>query len=157
MATVKEIFDYAVETDLSKMAHRVYWAISKQKVQLHDDSRLLDDVSYDESEITEMVERNMLGIGKVKLYVIEMPQRDWYSFYFAESSLQAYGLHTHRFGDAKGKVVHAERLMIPLMHFAESGKETNLYEHRKSIVQFPTFIGNAKAGEHVLYPMGVSV
>ncbi|MDW0112234.1 hypothetical protein QT711_03490 [Sporosarcina saromensis] len=157
MATVKEVFDYAIETDLSGLAHRVYWAISQQLVQLSDDSLKLDAVDYDENAISNLIEKNMLGIGKVKLFVIQMLQKEWYSFYFAENSLEAYQLHCKRFGKPTGKVVHAERLMIPQMHFADSGQEINLYDYRKNVVEFPTFIGNAKAGEHVLYRLGVSV
>lgn len=151
MVTVKEVFDYAVEIDAIHLAHRTYWAIRNQSVALDDDIEKLKTIDYNNSEIAELVERNMLGIGRIKLFVIETARKGWYSFILAESSLDAQSLHTNLFRERAGNVTRADRLMVPMMHFTETGKDESLYDYRKRIVEYPAYIGHAKSGEHVLY------
>lgn len=151
MVTVKEVFDYAVETDMVPLAHRVYWAISKQHVQLHDDSHKLDALPYPEHEIQESAERNVLGIGRIRLYVIQTKQDGWYAFYLAENPLDAKHLHAELFREQNGKVTRADRLMHRLMTFGEDGREEILYDYRKRVVQYPNYLGHARAGERILH------
>ncbi|BAQ11477.1 hypothetical protein OXB_3007 [Bacillus sp. OxB-1] len=155
MVTVKEVFDFAVETDLPRLAHSVYWAIANRAVQLDDDSEKLNVISYNGQEIERLVESNMLGIGRIKLFVIQTQEKDWFAFYLAENSLDAFRLHVELFRDRGGKITHADRLMIPTMFFPDTGIEASLYEHRKNVVEYPAYVGHAKAGERVLYRAGV--
>ncbi|MEV9641736.1 hypothetical protein ABZ756_13625 [Mammaliicoccus sciuri] len=155
MITVKDIFDYAVELDLSRLAHSVYWAISNKLVQPNDGSEKLKMLQYEDEVINQLIESNMLGIGRIKLFVIETQRKDWFAFHLAENALDANRLHSNLFRDQGGRITRADRLMIPIMAFAETGKEKNLYELKKSIVQYPAYVGHAKANEHVLYRMGV--
>lgn len=155
MVTVKEVFDFAVETDMVLLAHKVYWAISKQLVSLEDDTDKLKLIDYDEQEIDGLIKRNMLDIGRIKLFVIQTNQEGWFSFYFAENSLDAYRLHSELFRERGGKITQADRLMIPVMAFADSGKEERLLDYKKNVVEYPAYVGHARAGEHVLYRLGV--
>ncbi|HJF32796.1 MAG TPA: hypothetical protein K8V56_13620 [Sporosarcina psychrophila] len=151
--SVKEVFDLAVELDLDKLAHRVYWALTQQKASLTDSSDKLTTIQYDEDAIESLIEKNSLGIGRVKLFVIQTSKPGWYAFYFAQSGLEASSLHSGMFNEKPTSIVNAPRLMIPLMTFAETGVEMNLYERRKKLIEFPAYIGHAEAGKHVLYKM----
>lgn len=151
MVTVKEVFDYAVETDMSQLAHRVYWAISKNAVRLEDDCEKLNIVNANSHEVQELVEKNVLGIGNVSLFVIQTKKAGWFSFYLARNVLEAQQLHSELFREQGGKITRADRLMIPLMTFSDTGNEESLYDYRKRVVQYPIYVGHAKAGEHVLF------
>lgn len=154
--TVQEIFDFAIETDGLMLAHRVYWALSENMVQLEDDSEKLQEINYDETAVNGMVERNLLGIGRIKLFVIQTSNEKWFSFILAENSLDAYRLYADLFREKPVKVTRSDRLMIPTMFIADTGKETSLYEYRKHVVEFPAYVGHAEAKTRVLYRMGVS-
>ncbi|MFS0575078.1 hypothetical protein AB1K83_05565 [Sporosarcina sp. 179-K 3D1 HS] len=149
--TVKEVFDFAVETDMTQLAHRIYWALGERLVELQDDSELLHGLPYDDPAIDSMTERNVLGIGRVQLFVLETANVEWYSFILAESSFEAFHLHADLFRERPRNVTRSERLMIPEMLLADTGEEVNLYDYRKSVVEFPAYVGHAKAGERVLY------
>lgn len=150
MITVQDMFDYALEMDLSHLAHSIYWALQKDQVTFHDDSKKLQAIEFDEVDIQRMMEKNELNIGTVKLFVID-GRDDWYAFYLAEHSLDAYRLHEELFREKHRNITRADRLMIPYMTFAETGVEECLYEHRKEIITYPAYVGHAKAGERVLY------
>lgn len=139
--------------DLGELAHRVYWAITQRVVSLDDNSDKLTMIQYDEMEIDNLTQRNMLGIGLVKLFVIKTQNANWYAFYLSKSSLEAHSLHSRLFRENPVSISSAERLMTPLMTFAETGEEMNLYEYRKSLIDFPAYIGHAEAGRHVFYKM----
>ena len=74
--TVQEVLDLAIEMDMVHLAHRIFWAITKGKVQINDDSKRLDAIDYDDEAISTMTAENRLSIGKIKLYVAEMKKSD---------------------------------------------------------------------------------
>ncbi|PIC79392.1 hypothetical protein CSV75_12410 [Sporosarcina sp. P18a] len=154
MITVQDMFDYALEMDLSHLANSIYWALQKDKVTFQDDSKKLQAIEFDEVEIKRLMEKNDLNIGKVKLFVMDGPD-EWYAFYLAEHSLDAYRLHEELFREQQSKITRADRLMINRMTFMETGAEQCLYEHKKEIITYPAYVGHAKAGERVLYRVEV--
>ena len=149
--TVQELFDYAVESDCSLLAHGLFWAISRGHVRPEDDSDRFKNLERDDQAIQELVKSNLLGIGRIKLFVIQTNQLNLYAFYLAENVLDASRLHEDYFREDAKKITRADRLMIPYMTFANTGQEESLYEHRKSIVQFPAYVGHAIAGQRVLH------
>lgn len=152
MITVQEMFDYALEMDLSHLAHSIYWALLTERITFLDDSEKLKGIEFDEVEIKRLMEKNDLNIGKVKLFVMDGPE-DWYVFYLAEHSLDAYRLHEELFRERQRKITRADRLMTRYMTFVETSTEECLYEHKKEIITYPTYVGHAKAGERTLYRM----
>lgn len=154
VTTVKELLDLAVECDMSGVAHHAWWAITQQGIKLQDDVDKLKNIPVDCEAIKELVSNNTLGIGRVKLFVVKAPNSDLYAFYLAEQSLDATILHNDKFGKCE-KVINATRLLPNKMLFADTGLEMTLFEYRKKIIQFPAYLGHAKAKENVLYRLGV--
>ncbi|WP_303968821.1 hypothetical protein [Sporosarcina ureae] len=152
MITVKDMLDYAFEIDLSHLAHSIYWALMTNQITLQDDSEELKGIEFDEAEVQRMMEQNILDIGKVKLFVMDT-ENDWYVFYLAEHSLDAYRLHEELFRQNQHKITRADRLMINVMTFADTGAEESLYDHKKEVLMYPAYVGHAKAGERTLYRM----
>lgn len=147
--TVKEILEYATEFELYRLAHQVFWAVSTQQINLADDSNKLLEVAYDELAVHEMTERNVLGIGRIKLYVAESFAQ--YAFYFASNSLEVSVMHREKFGERTGAITEAHRLLTKVMYFADLDIHIPLINHRKTIVQFPAYLGHAAAGQYILH------
>lgn len=154
MATVQEVLDLAIEIELVGLAHRVFWAISTNKVTVNDPSEKLDEIDYDEVAIAEMVAQNLLAIGKIKLYIIETFQPDIYAFYYCENAVEADALHREMFREAPKRLTTAPHLMTKIFHFNETGASQILYFQRKQVVSYPYYLGHARAGERWLYRVG---
>ncbi|PIC63452.1 hypothetical protein CSV79_11700 [Sporosarcina sp. P13] len=153
MITVRELFDYASETDMSLTAHSIYWAIMNKKIRFDENSEKLNDIVFDQPAIQQMMKENKLRIGRIKLYVMETKHPGWFAFYLAEHSLDVYRLHEELFREPGVKVTQADRLMVRLMACAETGKEESLYDYRKGVSLFPWYVGHVMAGERVLHRM----
>ncbi|MGE7944087.1 hypothetical protein ACQKNB_18580 [Lysinibacillus xylanilyticus] len=123
--------------------------MSTQRINLADDSNKLLEVIYDEAAVREMKDRNVLGIGHIKLYVIESFAH--YAFYFASNQLEVSMLHREKFGELTGAITEAHRLLTKVMYFADLDIQISLIEHRKTIVQFPAYLGHVAAGQYVLH------
>lgn len=147
--TVKEILEYATEFELCRLAHQVFWVVSTQQINLADDSNKLLEVTYDELAVHEMTERNVLGIGRIKLYVVESFAQ--YAFYFASNSLEVSIMHHEKFGERIGAITEAHRLLTKVMYFADLDIHIPLIDHRQTIVQFPAYLGHAAAGQYILH------
>lgn len=154
VTTVKEVLDLAVECDMSGVAHHAWWAITQQGIKLQDDIEKLKSIPINHEAINQLVTNNALGIGRIKLFVIKAPGSDLYAFYLAEQSIDATMLHNDKFGRVE-KVTNATRLFPNKMLFADTGVEMTLFEYRKKMVQFPAYLGHARAKENVLYRLGV--
>ena len=148
--TVQEVLDLAIEMDMVHLAHRIFWAITKGKVQINDDSKRLDAIDYDDEAISTMTAENRLSIGKIKLYVAEMKKSDRFAFYFCENVLEANTLYQYFFRETPKRLTHASYLMKKLFHFDETNTENILYFHRNKVVAYPYYLGHARAGERVL-------
>lgn len=160
MITVKELFEGAVEHDMKLVAHTVFWAMSERLVSSEDDSNKLHEIPLNQEKIQELAIKNVLGIERIKLFVIRTTTTDLFAFYFAENALDASGLHQNLFGEQGTSITNGARLMPKRMFFEISNVSMNFYEYRKRFVQFPVYVGHATAGESVcvhLSQKGVAV
>lgn len=152
--TVKDMLDLAVECDMSMVAHHTYWAITQNAVTLQDSIDKLMSIQVDKQAVQSLIESNMLGIGRIKLFVVKTVEPNVYAFYFAKDALEARAMYESKFGEVKG-ITNGARLMPNKMLFADTRLEMTLFEYRKRIVHFPAYLGHAKAQENVLYRLGV--
>lgn len=153
MITVKDMFDYAVESNLSLLAHSIQWANMQGLVDRSDDSEKLKEISFDNEAIVKMKEENALQVGTIKLFAAKTRQDSTYAFYFAECSLDVHRLHEDLFREQRLHVTEADRLMPNRMAFADTGEEVSMYEYRERVAAFPAYIGHAAARENMLYRM----
>ncbi|MFJ7662393.1 hypothetical protein ACIQXW_08325 [Lysinibacillus sp. NPDC097162] len=107
------------------------------------------EVVYNDAVVCEMTNRNVLGIGLIKIYVVNSFEQ--YAFYFASDPLEVNMLHQALFGEVAGGITEAHRLLTKVMYFADFDIQTSLLEYRKTIVQFPAYLGHAAAGQYHLY------
>jgi len=153
MVSVQEVFQLAIEMDMVHLAHRIFWAIAQGKVKVEEDSERLDAIDYDDEAISEMIARNQLSIGKIKLYVAETTTPDRFAFYYSESVLEAHALHQDLFRETPKRLTNASHLMLKLFHFDGTEAANILYFHRNKVVSYPYYLGHASAGERVLARM----
>ncbi len=153
MVSVQEVLQLAIEMDMVHLAHRIFWAIVNGKVEVDEDSKLLDIIDYDDEAIAEMVAQNKLNIGKVKLYVAQTSKPDLFAFYYSENVLEAHALHQEMFRETPKRLTNGSHLMQKLFHFDERRTADILYFHRKQVVAYPYYLGHARAGERVLVGM----
>jgi len=153
MITVKELFEGAIEYDMKLVAHTVFWALSEKLVSYEDDANKLKQITINEEVIQELTYKNVLGIERIKLFVISTHTPDLFAFYYAENPLDANGLHQTLFGEQAFKISKATRLMAKPMDFATQNLSMNFYEYRKQFIQYPAYIGHAWAGESVCYQL----
>lgn len=150
MVTVQEVLGLAIETDMRGLAHRIFWAITEGKVKTEEDARVLDTLEYDEDAVAKMIERNMLNIGKVKLFVATTKKRGGYAFYYSENGLEATALHQQIFKESPERLTYAPQLLGKLFEVNEHVGEEILYFHRGKVVAYPYYLGYARAGERLL-------
>lgn len=146
--TVQEMFDFCIERENTFLAHLIYWALQNKLAGLQDDWSLLKEIPVDMETVKDYMEQNILGMRLVKLYVVRDAQ-DYYAFYFAHNSLEVMNLHTPRFGPSKS-IVEAPSLMHRLMHIEAIKDSEFLIDYRKRFVEFPVYIGHARAHEHYI-------
>lgn len=153
MITVKELFDGAVECDLKLVAHTIFWALSENVISLEDNADKLQEITLNKQAIQRIADQNILGIERIKLFVVQTNNPNLFAFYFAEDVLSASGLHLNLFGEQGTKISQGSRLMPNSMYFATPNVSMNFYEYRKKFVQYPAYLGHAVAGENVCYQL----
>lgn len=157
MITVQNLLEYSIEQEYSMLAHTIFWAISSQNINPNDDSSVLKNIEFDQVAITNLMQQNVLGLGNIKLFVITVA-KDIYAFYFAKTSFEALVHHSYLFAKKANQIVEAKRLMHTKMFWPDTDQEMKLIEYRKQLLDFPAYVGHARAGEHILYKLqrGVS-
>lgn len=148
--TVKELLEYAVEDEHSVLAHTIFWGMTTQGISPEDDSEKLKELEFDREAISALVKNNVLGMGQIKLYVVRV-STEQFAFYFARNALEASSHHTRLFFQKPSTIVEAERLLHKYMYLADLDKNMMLVDYRKELLQFPVYIGHARANDHKLY------
>lgn len=151
--TVQQVFENTMMMDQISLSHRIFWAISKGLVTANCSSDLLSEIEYNEEEIEQMANNNLLQIGKIKLFVAKIDD-ERFAFYYAESNLEAYMLHQDTFGRKPKHITEGNRLMGKWFYFEKEKDSEMLFFYRKRIVNFPYFLGVAFAGVNTIYKEG---
>lgn len=161
MPTVGEVFNLWLDLDMPNMSHWAFWALSHGHVTTDCPAEKLLEVERDEQAIQSMIANNLLDIGKIKIFVIETNTPDIYAFYFSENVLDAHRLHRQLFREKPKNITMSNRLLINRFEyeadFPTTGKLTTnlsegwfMYELRRSVVEFPSYVGHARAGSCIL-------
>ena len=148
--SVKELLEYAIEGEHSVLAHTIYWSMTTQGIAMKDDSQKLLDLPFDRDNISQLVQQNLLGMGQIKLYVVKV-KADLFAFYFAHNALEASTHHSRLFYQKATCIVDAERSLYKYMYLVDIDKHMMLIDYRKELLQFPAYLGHAKANDHKLY------
>ena len=147
MIRVNEVLEYSIANEYVVTAHAVFWALSAGLVTSEDDIDKLKGLDFDKAAVEALVQKNVLGLGAVKLYVVTC-KNNWYAFYFARNVLELGSLHRGLFRQEPKQIVEARKLLYQFFIFEH--EEMMLIDYRKKILSFPAYIGHAKAQSKVL-------
>lgn len=150
--TVQEFLEGAVNLDMKRVAHTIFWAIQEGHVKGSDDSNKLLTLHLHDAAISWLTEQNVLGLERIKLFAVKCnPADELYAFYFAENVEDVDRLHRTLFRQPIEKITNASRLMPKIMHFVKDDIDTSFFSYRDKIVEYPAYIGHAYAGQPIIY------
>jgi hypothetical protein len=93
---VKDYFEDCLITQESTLAHFIYHLLEEKKISLNDEFSISDLYKADKQKVAEMIENNVLGIHKVRIYSLKMDQKT-FIFIYALSQEDAIDFYTESF------------------------------------------------------------
>jgi hypothetical protein len=85
---VSEIYLDCLRYEESTLAHYLHYLLTEKKLSLNDDMSKIDLEQADHQKVKELIQKNFLGIHKIRIYSLKMNQKD-YVFIFAASPQEA--------------------------------------------------------------------
>jgi hypothetical protein len=85
---VSEIYQDCLCYEESTLAHYLHHLLTEKKLSLNDDMSKIDLEQADHQKVKELIQKNFLGIHKIRIYSLKMNQKD-YVFIFAASAQEA--------------------------------------------------------------------
>jgi hypothetical protein len=98
MVLIKDAYFDCFLYEDSSLAHYIHHLLEEKKVSLEDDISKLNFDHANHQQVAEMIQTNVLGINKVRVYSLKMNQRD-FVFIFAlceEEAIQLYEKTFHQ-------------------------------------------------------------
>lgn len=145
MKTVKQLLKEAIELDEALLAHLIYFALEKGKVEETDDIKKLDTLQFSQQEakaFRRMYKQDVLGMRRIMLYAVKSavsPLR--YAFYFAETPEQVVKLHESIFKWRPRKIhnVHGQWLYQDIYDM-EAKKVESFKQMLDQAIEFPCYL-----------------
>jgi hypothetical protein len=138
---VKEFYSDCLRFEESVLAHYMYHLLEERKISLDDD---LDDIDFeqvDHQKVKELIQSNVLGIHKVRIFSLKMGENDFY-FIFALTKQEAIQFYKKTFHHTPLNC-HEYSLDFQLYR----GKDTiSFRDMRKEFESFPAIAGWYKRG-----------
>jgi hypothetical protein len=93
---VKDFYEDCLITQESTLAYFIYHLLEEKKISLNDEFSITDLYKADEQKVAEMIENNVLGIHKVRIYSLKRDQKA-FIFIYALSEEDAIDFYTKFF------------------------------------------------------------
>ena len=93
---VKEAYFDSLRFQESALAHYIHHLLGEMKISLDDDMSKIDLQQADHLKVREMIQINVLGIHKIRVFSLKMNQMD-FVFIFAASEQAAIQFYTEKF------------------------------------------------------------
>ncbi|PAE44298.1 hypothetical protein [Bacillus sp. 7884-1] len=93
---VKDAYFDSLRFQESALAHYIHHLLGEMKISLDDDMSKLDFQQADHQKVREMIQNNVLGIHKIRIYSLKMNQKD-FVFIYAASEQEAIQFYTKSF------------------------------------------------------------
>ena len=133
---VRELYQDALTYEESPLAHYLLHMIQENLVSMDDDISAIDFDKADHQKVAEMIERNVLGIKKIRIFSLKM-HLEKFCFIFAESEEEAIECYKNHFKKAPMNCIEQ-----PLDFEIVRGNETITFrELRKEHEKFPAIVG----------------
>jgi hypothetical protein len=93
---VKDAYFDSLRFQESALAHYIHHLLGEMKISLDDDMSKIDFQQADHQKVREMIQNNVLGIHKYRVYSLKMNQKD-FVFIYAASEQEAIQFYTKTF------------------------------------------------------------
>jgi hypothetical protein len=93
---VREAYHDSLRCEESALAHYIHHLLGEEKISLDEDMSKIDLEQADHQKVREMIQNNLLGIRKIRVYSLKMNQKD-FVFIFAASQQGAIQFYTKTF------------------------------------------------------------
>jgi hypothetical protein len=133
---VKEVYYDSLRFEDTALAHYIHHLLAEKKISLEDDMSKIDLEQANHQKVREMIQNNVLGIHKKRIYSLKMNQKD-YVFIFAVSQKEATQFYTKTFHQPPLNC-HEYPLDFQL---ARGNEVISFRDMRKEIDRFPAIAG----------------
>lgn len=95
---VKDAYFDSLRFQESALAHYIHHLLGEMKISLDDDMSKIDFQQADHQKVREMIQNNVLGIHKIRVYSLKMNQKDFVFIYAAseQEAIQFYTISFHQ-------------------------------------------------------------
>ncbi|MFB6466820.1 hypothetical protein ACE38V_08340 [Cytobacillus sp. Hz8] len=133
---VEELYLDSIRFEESSLVHYLYHLLTEQKISLDDSIQALDFDQADHQKVAEMIQNNVLGFYKIRIYSLKMNQND-FVFIFANSEQEAIQFYTENFQQSPLNC-HEYTLDFQL---ARGNEVISFRDMRKEFERFPAIAG----------------
>ncbi|MFJ5761904.1 hypothetical protein ACIQAA_22845 [Neobacillus sp. NPDC093182] len=93
---VKDAYLDSLRFEETALAHYIHHLLLEKKISLDDDMSKIDLEQANHLKVREMIQNNVLGIHKIRIYSLKMNQKD-FVFIYAASQQEAIQFYTKAF------------------------------------------------------------
>ena len=133
---VKEFYIECLLYEESSLCHYIHHLLLEHKVSLEDDLTKLDSNLADHQKVAEMIENNILGIHKIRIYSLKMNQQE-FVFIFAATQQEAISFYTKTFHQSP---LNCHEYLLDF-ELARGIEVISFRDMRKEYLEFPAVVG----------------
>ncbi|PMC33915.1 hypothetical protein CJ195_26215 [Bacillus sp. UMB0899] len=138
---VKDLYLESIRSEESSLAHYIYHLLEERKISLDDDKSKIDFEQADHQKVAELIEKNILGFHKVRIFALKMSQNH-FVFIFAENQEKAVQFYSKTFHQAP---LTCQEYTLDFQLTRGNGAIT-FREMRKEFESFPVIAGYTGTG-----------
>lgn len=139
---VREMFESSLLYEESTLAHTLYHLLAEKKISLDDNVFEIDLNQVNYEKVSELVQKNVLGIRRIGIYSLKM-DRKTFVFIYAGSEEEAIQFYIKSFH--KNPLNCHEYLLD--FELARGNGVISFREMRKEFERFPVVVGYYVKGE----------
>ncbi|WP_160724998.1 hypothetical protein [Bacillus sp. USDA818B3_A] len=133
---VKDLYLYSLQYEESSLAHYIYHLLAEKKISLDDDESQLDLGQANHQKVAEMIEKNVLGFHKIRVYSLKMRPKE-FVFIFAINEQEAIQFYIKIF---QQKPMNCHESLLDF-DFTRGNGSVSFREMRKEFESFPAVAG----------------
>ncbi|MEH7440293.1 hypothetical protein V7182_22860 [Neobacillus drentensis] len=136
---VKDLYLDCIRYEESSLAHYIHHLLAEKKISIDDHFSQEDLEQADHQKVAEMIQKNVLGFHKIRIYSLKMNQKE-FVFIFAISEQEAIQFYNQTFKQAPLNC-HEYPLDFQL---TRGNDVVSFREMRKEFASFPAIAGDFK-------------
>ncbi len=133
---VKNAYLDSLRFEESALAHYIHHLLAEKKISLDDDMSKIDLEQADHQKVREMIQNNVLGIHKIRVYSLKMNQKN-FVFIYAACQQEAIQFYTKTFHQTP---LNCHEYSLDFQ-FTRGKEVVSFRDMRKEFERFPAIAG----------------